>query len=143
MLGKTDIPMKCQMFGFCLQIILCYFFVLYYDFEIKGVSYASIITNVSMFLVLQMMSLQVPDIRKHAHWPNRKSFTGIKKYLSVGLPSAMMVCLEWWSSEIILVISGILGVNYLASQVILVNIFEVLYLVFAGIAQVSGSKMGQ
>lgn len=115
MLGKTDIPMKCQMFGFCTQIILCYLFVCFWDFEIKGVSYASTITNASVFMIVQFLSLRHPDIRKHAHWPNKKSCSGIKKYMSVGLPTAMMVCLEWWSSEIVLVISGIIGVNYLAS----------------------------
>lgn len=66
----------------------------------------------------------------------------MKNYIKLGLSSAFMACLEWWSQEILLVVSGILGVHICAAHVILTNIFELFYFTFVGIQQTSGSLIG-
>ncbi|ESQ28717.1 hypothetical protein EUTSA_v10019592mg [Eutrema salsugineum] len=35
-------------------------------------------------------------------------FSSMKQFISLGIPSAMMICLEWWSFEILLLLSGLL-----------------------------------
>ena len=41
--------------------------------------------------------------------------SGIGEYLSLGIPSAIMLMLEWWAYELMTVIGGYIGVNEQAS----------------------------
>jgi len=39
---------------------------------------------------------------------SKDAFTGISEFLRIALPSAVMVCLEWWSFELLILVSGFL-----------------------------------
>jgi MATE family multidrug resistance protein len=50
---------------------------------------------------------------------NRESFKGLGNYLKIGIPSAMMLCLEWWAFEIIHIMVGYIGVDEQAANVVI------------------------
>ncbi|KAJ6806122.1 protein DETOXIFICATION 12-like isoform X2 [Iris pallida] len=39
---------------------------------------------------------------------SKEAFRGINEFLRLALPSAVMICLEWWSFELLILLSGIL-----------------------------------
>ncbi|KAJ6839701.1 protein DETOXIFICATION 12-like isoform X2 [Iris pallida] len=39
---------------------------------------------------------------------SKKAFRGINEFLRLALPSAVMICLEWWSFELLILLSGLL-----------------------------------
>ncbi|XWS75512.1 hypothetical protein CRYUN_Cryun01aG0095800 [Craigia yunnanensis] len=45
-------------------------------------------------------------------------FLCIKEFFSYGIPSAVMVCLEWWSLEILILLSGVLPNSMLETSVL-------------------------
>ncbi|XWS30760.1 hypothetical protein CRYUN_Cryun23aG0017100 [Craigia yunnanensis] len=45
-------------------------------------------------------------------------FLCIKEFFSYGLPSALMLCLEWWSSELLILLSGLLPNAMLETSVL-------------------------
>jgi MATE family multidrug resistance protein len=36
---------------------------------------------------------------------------GLIQYFKLGIPSAIMLCLEWWAYETMTIISGLIGVH--------------------------------
>jgi len=50
------------------------------------------------------------------------SFSGWKEYVSISAPAALMVCAEWWCFEIMIVLSGMVGISDQGAQVISLGI---------------------
>lgn len=51
------------------------------------------------------------------------TFRDLGDYLRIGIPSASMMCLEWWSLEVLALMAGYISVVATASFVIIVNSF--------------------
>lgn len=72
----------------------------------------------------------------------RTIFSGWFDYLRIGLPGAMMLCFEWWAFEILAVISGWIGVQALAAEVIIINIVSFIFMIPLGIACAASALTG-
>ncbi|XVF71555.1 hypothetical protein PTKIN_Ptkin12aG0047500 [Pterospermum kingtungense] len=48
----------------------------------------------------------------------KEIFSCIKEYFSYGIPSAVMACLEWWSFELLILLSGLLPNSMLETSVL-------------------------
>lgn len=48
-------------------------------------------------------------------------FRQIGLFLSLGLPGVVMLCSEWWCFEVVALLAGLLGDEYLAAQTIILN----------------------
>ncbi|XVF71554.1 hypothetical protein PTKIN_Ptkin12aG0047400 [Pterospermum kingtungense] len=48
----------------------------------------------------------------------KEIFSCIKEYFNYGLPSAVMACLEWWSFELLILLSGLLPNSMLETSVL-------------------------
>lgn len=77
MMGKNYIPLICQSTGIILHIFLCYKFVWVLELEIKGVGYASTITNVIIYFLLFLYSSMLPDINEAVQFPTKQIFCDI------------------------------------------------------------------
>ncbi len=64
------------------------------------------------------------------------------EYLKIGVPSAFMVCFEWWALEILAIFSGFISVAALASQVIVVNIVTFIFMMPLGISYAASALTG-
>ena len=64
--------------------------------------------------------------------PNEKIFERVIAYLEVGLPGALMLCFEWWLFEILAIFAGLMGVNELAAEVIIVNMAGFVFMIPLG-----------
>ncbi|XP_047050508.1 protein DETOXIFICATION 16-like [Lolium rigidum] len=65
-----------------------------------------------------------------------QAFKGLDQIAKLALPSAMMICLEWWSFEILIFLSGLLPNPELETSVlsICVNTGSLLYMIPLGLA---------
>jgi MATE family multidrug resistance protein len=66
----------------------------------------------------------------------------LEYYLEVGISSLMGLVLDWSAFEVILIISGYIGIIPLATNVIFVNIAEVLYEIPYGIGIAAAAYVG-
>ena len=53
----------------------------------------------------------IPEISEAKFLPEKRTFRGIGQYLALGIPSTMMLCLEWWAFEAMVLMSGYIGVD--------------------------------
>jgi Na+-driven multidrug efflux pump len=53
---------------------------------------------------------------------NKKVYSNIKEYLTIGIPNMIVLILDWTCFEISSIMAGLLGVNEQAVNIILLNL---------------------
>jgi len=67
---------------------------------------------------------------------------GCWEYLQVALPGLGMLCLEWWSFEIITLFAGRFGTSAVAAQTVLFNTVAIFYMIPLGIGIAATTRVG-
>lgn len=142
MIELTKIPLICQLIGVSVHICLSWIFVWNMDLGIAGTGYASSLSNLTVYISLLVYTSQIEHIQEAVQMPNSRTFQGIGEYLSLGIPSAMMLCLEWWAFEAMAVMSGYVGVKEQAAMIILLNIIGLMFFLSLGLQQAASSNIG-
>ncbi|CAN6359239.1 unnamed protein product [Urochloa humidicola] len=91
-----------------LHIPLCWLLVFKTSLGYIGASLAISLSywlNVIMLAAYIRYSKSCKETRSH---PTIEAFKGVGVFLRLALPSALMLCFEWWSFEILILLSGIL-----------------------------------
>eukprot|EP01022_Parablepharisma_sp_SALTPOND_P023173 TRINITY_DN4811_c0_g1_i1.p2 TRINITY_DN4811_c0_g1~~TRINITY_DN4811_c0_g1_i1.p2 ORF type:complete len:272 (+),score=5.08 TRINITY_DN4811_c0_g1_i1:206-1021(+) len=73
---------------------------------------------------------------------NTDAFKGWKEYLALAIPTTLMVCLEWWTWEILNLLCGKLGIAELAANTILISIAMLTNVIGCGLGAASGTLVG-
>lgn len=71
------------------------------------------------------------------------SFREWGEYLYLAIPSAFILCAEWWMYEVLALFAGWLGVVYLATLIIIFNIHNLVYDISYGLSQAASSQIGR
>ncbi|XP_010232148.1 protein DETOXIFICATION 12 isoform X2 [Brachypodium distachyon] len=91
-----------------LHVPLCWAMVFRSGMGYTGAALAVSVSswiNAAMLVAYIALSSSCQDTRTP---PTVKAFTGVGVFLRLALPSALMICLEWWSFEILILMSGLL-----------------------------------
>ena len=62
--------------------------------------------------------------------------------MSIGLPSALMICFEWWAFEVLAVLSGYISIEALAAEIVIINIVSFIFMMPLGISYAASSLTG-
>ncbi|XP_026382464.1 protein DETOXIFICATION 12-like [Papaver somniferum] len=92
----------------CFHIPLCWVFVFKFGFGNTGAAFA---IGISYWLNVIFLGIYVKfsPLCKSTRVPlSKEALQGIGKFLSLAVPSAIMLCLQWWSFEIMILLSGLL-----------------------------------
>ena len=101
-----------------LHIFWCWLLVINREMGVAGLGLAVNITNISMLSMVEIYSLCIPRIKESIICPNSSTFKNWGEYFKLGIPATVMICAEFWTFEILIWLSGLLGVYQLASAVI-------------------------
>jgi MATE family multidrug resistance protein len=71
------------------------------------------------------------------------AFDDWREYLGLALPSAFIICAEWWMYEVLAIFAGLLGVMYLSVIVIIFNTHNFVYDISYGLSQAASSMIGR
>lgn len=74
--------------------------------------------------------------------PDRRVFEDSWEFLSIAFPNVLMLCLDWWVFELMIVFSGWLGVKEQATQIIMLNVVSMAYMIAIGLEAASCSIIG-
>jgi MATE family multidrug resistance protein len=96
--------------GLFVHFIASFYFVVYLDLGILGTGYSSACSFFVTFLALIYFSLKQEDIKETMVWPDYRIFFGLKEYLYIAVPSMLMIFLDWWVWELMILLSGYLSV---------------------------------
>ncbi|KAI3936545.1 hypothetical protein MKW92_045645 [Papaver armeniacum] len=113
------IPMLLSMpISVCIHIPLCW--VLIYKFGLGSIG-AALATGVSYWISVVFLGLYAvysPSCDLTRTSLTKEAFQRCGEFLYISVPSAVMICLEWWSFEIIILLSGLLPKPQLETSVL-------------------------
>ncbi|XP_058088094.1 protein DETOXIFICATION 14-like isoform X2 [Magnolia sinica] len=84
--------------------------VLVYNIGLGNVG-AALAISISYWLNVVILGLYVkysPSCEKTRAPLSKEVFRGLDEFFRVAIPSALMICLEWWSFELLILLSGLL-----------------------------------
>ena len=87
------------------------FSLTYFDYKTGGIfSQAPIAATIMDFVTLGLVVLYTVKVDGYQGWDGFKwsawEFRGLWEYLKLGIPSALMVCSEWWIFEFAAILAG-------------------------------------
>ncbi|KAL1807713.1 hypothetical protein ACET3Z_024703 [Daucus carota] len=114
---------------FCVHVPLCW--VLVFKSGLYNVG-AALSIGISMWLNVMILGLFIrySSICAKTRAPiSMEIFKGIKEFFLFAIPSAFMLCLEWWSFELLVLLSGLLPNPQLETSVLAIclNTIATLY----------------
>lgn len=81
------------------------------ELGIVGIGYASTLSNLTVYSSLIIYSSCIPELKEAVFLPDKKTFRMLSQYLALGVPSVLMMMLEWWAYEVMTLMAGYIGVN--------------------------------
>jgi len=66
----------------------------------------------------------------------------IPNYLKIGIPGMLMLCFEWWAFELLAIFTGLLGVDQLAAEVMIINLISFIFMLPLGISYSASALTG-
>lgn len=64
--------------------------------------------------------------------PDKSVTERLVVYMELGIPGALMLCFEWWLFEILAILAGLISVEALAAEVIIVTIVSFTFMIPLG-----------
>ncbi|XP_027154457.1 protein DETOXIFICATION 14-like [Coffea eugenioides] len=101
---------------------------------------ASIWVNVTILVLYMYYSSSCAKTRAPI---SREIFHGVREFFRFAIPSAVMICLEWWSYEVLILSSGLLPNPQLETSVLTVclNTFITLYSIPYGLGAAVSTRV--
>ena len=93
-----------------LHIPLCFFFLKWFDWGILGLAIATSIKDFVSFTMVMIYCRCSSNFKQTLQPVDSEAFMEWSSYLKVSLPSAFMMCCEWWAFEIYIMLAGTMGV---------------------------------
>ena len=130
------------MVGTAFHGLWLYLFIIKFDMEIAGLAYANILSTSIIFALLMWFTYSQKELREAWMLPDRRIFNGLGEYVALAIPMTIMICLDWWVWEFMILLSGYLGVIEQASQIIIMHLVALAYMVSIGFESSSCALVG-
>lgn len=132
---KNNVSFLSGLIGIILHMIFCQDFVINRKMGIAGIGYANAISQFIVFLSLFMFTTCMPDLKEAITMPDSRIFElqGIKDYMNLAVPSTIMITLDWWVWEFMILISGLIGVKEQAACILIMNIVSLAAMIGFGL----------
>ncbi|XP_074556323.1 protein DETOXIFICATION 14-like [Curcuma longa] len=92
----------------CLHVLLCWLLVFKSSLSNVGAAVSLSISSWLNVLIL-ILYIRYSDSCRLTRSPiTKEAFKGINEFFRVAVPSALMMCLAWWSYELLILLSGLL-----------------------------------
>ena len=114
-MGFTMVPMLISIVSILFHIMQCHFLVEVMGYGIYGLAYATSFTYFLSFILITIHTSQMEELKEAWFMPNMKTLDGIVNFTVMGIPSIALLCFEWWSYEILILLSGYISVEAVAA----------------------------
>lgn len=119
-------------------------FILKLDMREYGAAAATNITYILNLIIgdIWIRATMDKDFPDMVFWYNKQSFQGLGRFLSIGIPGMLMLCFEWWAFELLAIFAGLLSVNDLAAEVVIINMITFIFMLPLGISYSASALTG-
>lgn len=107
-----------------------------------GAALATDITYILNMIIIDIVCWRSERYKDTWSLPDRRLFSNMCHYIKVGIPGACMLCFEWWCFELLAIFSGLMSVQALAAEVIIVNFVSFIFMIPLGISYSASSLTG-
>jgi multidrug resistance protein, MATE family len=142
-LQYSQAPMVAQVVSAIMHLLICLFYVGPHDAGVQGLGIATLISYFAMYIFTEIYACCIRDISKAIFWPNKDTFTGLSEYLSISLPSIVMLVAEGWAFNVMGIFAGLISVTDQASNTILLMFVSVMFMFPMGIQSAAGALIGE
>ena len=139
------VPLQVQTATLILHFLWCYLFISVWGGREVGAAMATNITYILNMIIVDIICLNKKSLKEnktHKLWPDAKSFANLCGYLKIGIPGACMLCFEWWCFELLAIFSGLMSVEALAAEVIVVNLVTFIFMIPLGTGYAASAFTG-
>jgi MATE family multidrug resistance protein len=109
-MGYQNAPMFLGIATTFIHFLLCYVITLLLEFGVYGPAISLSISNLIGLVLLSIYSKNIKEsiVKETFSSPSKSIFNmkGLIEFMKIGLPSIGMICLEWWSFEIMTIIAA-------------------------------------
>ncbi|EOA34619.1 hypothetical protein CARUB_v10022179mg [Capsella rubella] len=102
----------------CFHIPFCWLLVYKLKFGIIGAAVSIGFSYWFNVVLLWIVMRETALYRETRNLQAQEIFLSMKQFITLAIPSAMMTCLEWWSFELLILMSGILPNSKLETSVL-------------------------
>nr|GMC63985.1 protein DETOXIFICATION 14-like [Ipomoea batatas] len=92
----------------CFHVPVCWAMIFKFGLGNKGAAIAFSLANWLYIVILVVYVRYSSSCEKTRAVPSMDSFRVIGQFFRLAVPSAVMVCLKWWSLELLILLSGLL-----------------------------------
>ncbi|KAI0530473.1 hypothetical protein KFK09_000017 [Dendrobium nobile] len=126
-----------------LHFLVCWLLVFKSGLGNKGAALANSISYWIHVLLLVLYVKLSPSCKESWSGFSREAFRNILSFIKLAIPSAMMVCLEFWSFEVLVLLSGLLPNPKLETSVlsITLNTSSILFMIPFGLGAVISTRV--
>jgi MATE family multidrug resistance protein len=142
----NTVPLASFLIAITMHPVWCWVLAIKYDMKLEGIALAAIISNFFNFVLMTVFFWSLDDMQEAFVLPNQDAIDSLKEYMEVSVPNVIMCCLDYWAYEMMTIVSGTIGVEQQAGQVILMNMSEMSFMIGMGLQSaactVQGNKIG-
>ncbi|KAG0612798.1 hypothetical protein M758_6G052700 [Ceratodon purpureus] len=127
-----------------LHIPLCWLLIFKLGIGFRGAAIASSMSNWLNAIVLALYVKYSPSCRRTWSPFSREAFNDLSSFFKLAIPSAVMICLEYWSFEALVLLSGLLPNPQLETSTLSICLTStaLLYMIPFGIGAAASTRVG-
>ncbi|GLT35050.1 hypothetical protein SLA2020_095340 [Shorea laevis] len=114
--------MFCSGITALLHILFCWALVFEFGLGIKGAALAISISNWFNVLFLAIYIKFSPSCKNTWRGFTREAFHDLVSFIKLAIPSAIMICFEYWSFEMVVLLSGLLPNPKLETSILSISL---------------------
>lgn len=107
-----------------------------------GAALATNITYIANMIICDVWCYSNNEIKKSFVKPDWRACHEMCHYIKIAIPGACMLCFEWWVFELLAIFSGLMSVEALAAEVVIVNIVTFIFMVPLGTSYAASALTG-
>lgn len=139
----TTVSLYVQLATLTLHVFCCWLFISRLHWGASGAALATNFTYILNFVIQEAVCYSRKSLEPtYQVLPDRRSLQNIGFYLKIAVPGACMLCFEWWCFELLAIFSGLMSVQALAAEVVIVNVVAFIFMVPLGIGFAASAFAG-
>ncbi|XP_078176665.1 protein DETOXIFICATION 16-like [Carex rostrata] len=126
-----------------LHIFVCWLLVYGLGMGSKGAALGSGISSWINVAILAIYVRLSPNCKKTWVGFSKEAFRDLTEFFKLAVPSALMVCLEWWSFEFVVLLSGLLPNPQLETSVlsVILNTYSLVFMIPFGLGAAISTRV--
>jgi len=112
--------------------VWCYYFVGVLGLGIVGIGIANVCSSTIQLVALLLFTHAQPDLQEALFIPSLDQVFPVYDYITLAIPGTLMLMLDWGAFEILVLLSGLIGVDDQAACILVMNIVLLAYIFSEG-----------